>query len=97
MREDFTNKLDLLGISGIANLAGCIKMAKYYEMEKNDVIFTVATDSMDLYESWVEQLGKDVAELDAQWNNDEYWREKYLSYKNWDKLIREFNAKTGLQ
>jgi len=146
--EEFTNKLDLLGISGIANLIGCIKMAKYYEMEKNDVVLTVATDSMDLYQSrleeqreqngsyselqagmdyeaglmsltvdhmielsywdkkrihnlkyftWVEQLGKNVAELDRQWNDNKYWKEKYISYKSWDKLIREFNAKTGLQ
>ncbi len=146
--EEFTNKLDLLGISGIANLIGCIKMAKYYEMEKNDVVFTVATDSMDLYQSrlkeqreqnrsyselqagmdyeaglmsltvdhinelsywdkkrihnlkyftWVEQLGKNVAELDRQWNDQKYWKEKYLSYLEWDERIIEFNKKTGLQ
>ena len=146
--EEFTNKLDLLGISGIANLIGCIKMAKYYEMKKNDVVFTVATDSMDFYQSrlaeqreqngsysdlqagmdyeaclmslsidhmnelnywdkkrihnlkyftWVEQLGKNVSELDRQWNDHEYWREKYLSHLKWDKQNKEFNEKTGLQ
>jgi len=148
IEDEFTNKLDLLGISGIANLMGCIKMAKYYEMEKNDVIFTVATDSMDFYQSrleeqreqsgsyselqagmdyeaglmsitidhmielsywdkkrihnlkyftWVEQLGKNVAELDRQWNDKKYWKEKYKDYERWDMLIREFNAKTGLK
>jgi len=146
--EEITNKLDLLGISGIANLIGCIKMAKYYEMGKNDVVFTVCTDSMDLYQTrlaeqreqngvyselqagmdfeaglmslsidhlielsywdkkrihnlkyftWVEQMGKDVAELDRQWNDKEYWKEKFRSYTSWDKLIREFNTKTGLR
>jgi hypothetical protein len=25
-----------------------------------------------------------------------YWTEKYQSYKEWDDRIREFNAKTGL-
>lgn len=44
-------KLHLLGISSIANMMGCIKMAKYYEMSENDVIFTVATDSVEMYRS----------------------------------------------
>jgi cysteine synthase len=44
-------RLNLLGISSIANLMGSIKMAKYYEMNENDIIFTVATDSMEMYRS----------------------------------------------
>ena len=147
IEKEFFEKLGLLGISGIANLIGCIKMAKYYEMERDDVVFTIATDSMDFYRSrleeqrdqnepytelkagmdfeaglmslttdhmlelgywdkkrihnlkyftWVEQLGKDVTELDQQWNDKNYWKEKFQSYKNWDKLIEEFNTKTGL-
>ena len=48
------------------------------------------------YFTWVEQQGKSVEELDAQWYDDNYWRDKFHSYKEWDKLIREFNAKTGL-
>ena len=44
-------KLHLLGISGIANLAGAIKMAKYYEFNENDTVFTVGTDSMEMYGS----------------------------------------------
>ena len=123
-------------------------MAKYFEMKKNDFLFTVSTDSMDLYQSllegqrvlsgpytelqagmdfeaglmsstiehmlelsywakkrihnlkyftWIEQLGKDVEELDRQWNDKEYWEEKYTSYKKWDKLIQDFNVRTALQ
>jgi hypothetical protein len=34
---------------------GCIKMAKYYEMNENDVIFTVATDSVEMYRSRLEE------------------------------------------
>ncbi len=49
--EDTVGSLDLLGISGIANLLGAIKFAKYYELQKNDIVVTVLTDSMDLYES----------------------------------------------
>jgi len=48
---DFVNKLELLGISSIANIMGAIKMAKYYEMNESDVVFTVATDSMEMYQS----------------------------------------------
>jgi len=44
-------KLHLLGISSIANILGAIKMAKYYEMTDADFVFTVATDSMDMYQS----------------------------------------------
>jgi cysteine synthase len=45
------DKLELLGISSIANLMGAIKMAKYYEMNEDDMVFTVATDSMEMYRS----------------------------------------------
>ena len=44
-------KLQLLGISGIGNLLSAIKTAKYFEMDENDVIFTVFTDSMEMYQS----------------------------------------------
>lgn len=48
---DLVSRLHLLGISGISNLIGCIKLAKYYEMNPDDTIFTVATDSMEMYQS----------------------------------------------
>ncbi len=145
--SDTIDQLHLLGISGIANLAGAIKMAKYYEFNENDIIFTVATDSMEMYGSrlveerekqgpyttrqaavdfaarlmgldsegvlelsyydkkrmhnlkyftWVEQQGKTVEELDAQWYDDEYWKRAYSQVDAWDGKITEFNEKTGL-
>ncbi len=48
---DLVNRLDLLGISSIANLLMSIKFAKYYELTKDDVVLTVFTDSMDMYQS----------------------------------------------
>jgi len=45
-----------MGISGIANLLCCIKMAKYYELTEKDVIGTVLTDSADMYRSRIEEL-----------------------------------------
>ncbi|MEE8341378.1 MAG: pyridoxal-phosphate dependent enzyme [Candidatus Neomarinimicrobiota bacterium] len=139
--------LDNFGISSIANIVGAIKMAKYYEMNENDIVVTVATDSMEMYQSrlaearenrgeytnknavvdyysrlleigtdnllelsyydrkrmhnlkyftWVEQQGKTVAELDAQWYDENYWTAQYAKVEEWDDKIIEFNKKTGL-
>lgn len=147
MPSDLVDRLDLFGISSIANIIGAIKLAKYFEMTERDFIFTVSTDSMELYQSrieeirkekgvyseidaamdfeaclieqsvdwiielsywdkrrlhnlkyftWVEQQGKTVEELDAQWYDENYWKNRLNSYKQWDRLIEEFNQKTGL-
>ncbi len=55
VQPEIVEQLPLLGISSIANLMGAIKMAKYYEMDRNDVIFTVSTDSMEMYQSRMQQ------------------------------------------
>ncbi|MCD4772933.1 MAG: pyridoxal-phosphate dependent enzyme [Bacteroidales bacterium] len=147
INPELVDKLDLLGISSIANLMGSIKMAKYYEMDENDVIFTVATDSMEMYQSrlaeekekngdfdnrsaaisfdadlikinidniiemnyyekkrmhnlkyftWIEQQGKTVEELNAQWYDNNYWKAHYAKINEWDEKISEFNERTGL-
>jgi cysteine synthase len=49
--EALVSQLDLLGFSGISNLLTAIKAAKYYEMGEQDILLTVLTDSMELYES----------------------------------------------
>jgi len=141
------DKLHLLGISSIANIMGTIKMAKYYEMTEDDILFTVATDSMEMYQSrvkeyrqlegeytqqqaaidftgkflnipidhqieltyydkkrmhnlkyftWIEQQGKTVEELNAQWYDPNYWTNKWSQVDEWDRLINEFNERTGL-
>ena len=51
-------KLTWLGISGIANVLCCIKMAKYYELTENDVVCTVLTDSAVMYGSRIEELNR---------------------------------------
>ena len=60
--EELVGKLDLLGFSSIANTVMAIKMAKYYEMDANDVILTVWTDSMELYESRLKEMHEEVGE-----------------------------------
>jgi cysteine synthase A len=49
--EETVSNLGLLGISSIANLLMCIKFAKYYELTNDDVLLTVFTDSMAMYQS----------------------------------------------
>lgn len=144
---ELVDKLGLLGISSIANLMGSIKLAKYYEMDENDMLFTVATDSMDMYQSrlaeekqkhgeftnrdaavsfdsdllglnidhmlemtyyqkkrmhnlkyftWIEQQGKTVEELNAQWYDENYWKSRYAKVQEWDDEINAFNERTGV-
>ena len=52
----FAEKLSWLGISGIANVLCCIKMAKYYEFTEHDVVATVLTDSAAMYGSRLEEM-----------------------------------------
>jgi hypothetical protein len=49
-------QLGLLGISGIGNLLAAIKAARYWELEEDDVLFTVFTDSVELYRSRLAEL-----------------------------------------
>lgn len=66
--DGIVDQLDLLGISSVANVLSCIKMAKWYELTENDVLLTVFTDSMELYESRLQELEEEhgpYTELDA--------------------------------
>jgi cysteine synthase len=73
--EDLVDNLDLLGFSGISNVLSAIKTAKYLEMGENDIILTVLTDSMELYESRLVELHEEMGEYtdkqaaadDARW------------------------------
>ncbi|MHA2020547.1 MAG: pyridoxal-5-phosphate-dependent protein subunit beta [Candidatus Thorarchaeota archaeon] len=49
--ETLVNQLDLLGISSVANMLMAIKYAKFYELTNRDVVLTVFTDSIDMYQS----------------------------------------------
>lgn len=65
---EFVEKLPLLGISSVANMLSSIKMAKYYELGPQDIILTVATDSMEMYESRLQELNEEdgaFTDLDA--------------------------------
>jgi cysteine synthase A len=66
--EALVGQLDLLGISGIANMLSSIKFAKWYELGEHDIVLTVLTDSMELYGSRLRELHQEhgeYSELDA--------------------------------
>jgi cysteine synthase len=48
------------------------------------------------YYTWVEQQGKTYAEIQKQWDDDQYWESIPACADQIDALIEEFNAKTGL-
>jgi len=145
--SELVSKLDLLGISGIGNMIAAIKFAKYNELTEDDYVVSIATDSMQLYGSrldelteergvytesdtyrdlqlmesigldnmkelghydkkaihnlkyytWIEQQGKDVEELNAQWyDHDNYWGNTFEQVNKIDELITEFNERVGI-
>ena len=47
------------------------------------------------YFTWVEQQGKTVEELNAQWYNEDYWDERFSIAHKWDELIENFNNMVG--
>lgn len=59
------NQLDLLGISSICNLLAAIRTAKYYEMTSEDIIFSIATDSADMYQSRLMEMRNIRGEYDS--------------------------------
>jgi cysteine synthase len=141
------DSLPLLGISSIANLLAAIKTAKHFELTGDDVVFTLATDSSELYASrlrelreqrgdytaaqaagdlerclwgqeddhfkeltyfdrravhnlkyftWVEQQGKEIADLNRLWYDRQIWPRLFGQVGRWDEMIRDFNERTGL-
>ena len=65
--DSFIESLSLVGISGMSNLAAAIKFCRYFELTGRDIVFTVFTDSMELYRSRIgelrEQLGDYTREV----------------------------------
>ncbi|MDE2853264.1 MAG: pyridoxal-phosphate dependent enzyme [Chloroflexota bacterium] len=53
-----------MGISGICNIIGAIKTAKYYNLSEGDVVATVATDAFERYGSVMDQLRRAQGALD---------------------------------
>jgi cysteine synthase len=56
---------EIFGISGVCNVLGAIKTAKYYRMGTRDLIVTVCTDAMDRYGSVMGQMTQTYGQMDA--------------------------------
>jgi len=73
--SQLVERLDLLGFSSISNLLSAIKTAKHFELTENDIIVTMLTDSMELYQSRLQEMhaemgaysAKTAAADDARW------------------------------
>ena len=65
---------DKFGVSGICNILGSIKMAKFLRLGPGDNVVTVATDGFDRYESVIEDLDKRSLETEdfvlRRWKKD---------------------------
>ncbi len=48
------------------------------------------------YYTWVEQQGKTYEEINAQWDDDNYWTDIQKQIPEIDALIGEFNDRVGL-
>jgi cysteine synthase len=53
------------GISGVCNVLGAIKTAKYYNLGSKDVIVTICTDAIDRYHSVMGQMTETYGTMDA--------------------------------
>jgi hypothetical protein len=72
--KDVLEKLEWMGISSIGNMIGAIKFAKYYELGENDVVFTVFTDSMAMYQSRLDELNAERGVYDQRQADRDYDR-----------------------
>jgi cysteine synthase A len=54
--QDLVENLPLLGISSLCNLVAAIKVAKYYELDGRDILYTPLTDSAEMYTSRLREL-----------------------------------------
>jgi cysteine synthase A len=72
--EELISNLDLLGISSIANVLMAIKFAKYYELTGKDMVLTVFTDSMELYQSRLREARDHQGEYREKHANRDFHR-----------------------
>jgi len=83
--EELVAQLDLLGFSGISNVLSAIKAAKYYEMGENDIMLTVLTDSMELYQSRLKEMHTEYGEYNEKDAAADFAR--YLHGQSTDNLL----------
>lgn len=90
--DDLIARLPLVGISGVCNLLAAVKTAKYYEMDENDVIFTILTDSSEMYDSRMREMSaergpftRDNAVITFEGSVVKQGKEHYRELNYWDR------------
>jgi hypothetical protein len=83
--QEMVDRLDLFGFSGIGNMLSAIKFAKYYEMGNEDVVLTVLTDSMELYQSRMVEMHEEVGEYTS--HNAAADHARYLIGERTDNML----------
>lgn len=77
-REYARSMRDLFGPSGICNILGAIKMAKYLRLGPGDNVVTIATDGFDRYDSVIQDLERRYLEVEnfvlERWLSDVFVR-----------------------
>ncbi|HOX33672.1 MAG TPA: pyridoxal-5-phosphate-dependent protein subunit beta, partial [Spirochaetales bacterium] len=73
------DRLDWIGISGVGNMIGAIKFAKYYELGEEDVVFTMFTDSMAMYQSRLAELSAERGKYGQRQADRDYERLQGIS------------------
>ena len=74
---------EFFGISGVCNVLGAIKTAKFYGFGPDDVIVTICTDAIDRYHSvmeWLEQTEGKMDEALAVGRMESIFRGQKLDY-----------------
>jgi cysteine synthase A len=92
LAAEFVEHLPQLGISSIANLLSSIKFAKWNELTFNDVVMTVATDSVEMYGSRLRELDAERGEFTREDAVVAY--ERYLMGTTTDAMVElDYNGR----
>jgi len=62
--EKVKRMAQIFGISGVCNMLGAIKAAKWYGFGKDDLIVTICTDAIDRYYSVMEEMTETYGKMD---------------------------------
>lgn len=99
-REDAEAMKELFGVSGICNIIGAIKMAKYLKLGPDENVVTIATDGYDRYESVIDNLEKRYLETEdfvlRRWFKDVFRKngeEDIADYRKWSQKEKLFLQK----
>jgi len=75
----------LFGVSGICNILGAIRLARFLGLGPEDNVVTIATDGFDRYPSVLENLAKRTGPLTAEQAGD--WFEKIFRGGNAGEIL----------